>query len=69
MDKTGPEWLSDIGNDPTIDELLDRDPHARPYTRQQLLQVVEASRRERSLFNIKNEKREAKKDGVEEIPA
>lgn len=64
---TGPELIDKIGEFPTVDILLDRDPHAEPYTINALVQLVEAFRRDRARFNIKDEKKAAKKDGIEEV--
>lgn len=64
-EKTGAELLALIAQHPTLDELLDRDPLAVPYTREELTRIVEIERADRALFNIREQKARDKKDGVE----
>lgn len=62
---TGKEWVEIIGKHPTLDELLNRSPYAKPYTDAELLRIVEIERAERALFNIKEEKVRMKREGIE----
>lgn len=64
---TGPQLVEEIGKQPTLDTLLDRDPHAKPYTDIEALAIIEAARRDRALFTIKEEKAKAKREGIEEV--
>lgn len=53
---------------PSLDVVLDRDPHARPYTDQELEHLVQGERGRRALYQAKTEKAAAKRQGVEEQP-
>lgn len=67
-EKTGPELIDIMVEHPTIDVLLDRSPYAKPYTDAELMQVIEAERRDRARFDIKSKKRQDKKDGIVDEP-
>lgn len=59
--KTGPELIEEISKYPTLEQFLDRDPHAIPYTDVELMQLVKTERLERSLANIKNDDKKSKR--------
>lgn len=61
---TGPELIKYIAQFPTIDHYLDRDPFAKPLTDAELILLTRTQRAERSLFNVKEQKRKDKKAGV-----
>lgn len=63
-EKTGKEWMDVITQHPTLDTLLDRDPHAVPYTDEELLRFIEIMRAQRALFTIKEQDARDKKAGV-----
>lgn len=64
--KTGPELLVEISQFPTLEILLDRDPHAKPYNDEELVQLVKRERLERAMASVKDDekrnKRKAKDD-------
>lgn len=65
--KTGPELIDEIIADPnSLDVLLDRDPHARPYTDEELDRLIAVERARRTQLEIKEEKRKMKKQGIED---
>lgn len=47
----------------SLDRFLDRDPHSRPLSRAELLEVIRIARAKRTSFEIKQEKRQVKKQG------
>lgn len=61
--KTGPELVEEIAADPTIDEMLRRDP--RQVGEDDLLKLVEAHRLKRAQFIKDSDKRRAKRQGQE----
>lgn len=63
---TGPELIDMIITFPSLDVVLDRDPHARPYTDQELEHLVQGERGRRALYQAKTEKAAAKRQGVED---
>ncbi len=63
----GPQLLQQIGEQPTLDPLLDRSPFSKPYSDQELQRIVTLHRKERAMWNVKQEKKAAKKQGVEEV--
>lgn len=65
--KTGPELLSEVAEEVTLDRFLDRDPYAVPYTDQELINRVKVLRNERVQFQLKSDARRAKRQGVEEV--
>lgn len=62
--KTGPELMDEVAADPTIDEMLRRDP--REVKDADLERLIEAQRAKRAQFISASEKRRAKKAGVED---
>lgn len=62
---TGPEQLAEIAQHVTLDALLDRDPHAVPYTDEEWLSIITQQRNARAHFNIKEERQYSRKQGVE----
>lgn len=64
-DKVHP-MVVEIGEEPTLNRLLDRDPHACPYSEEELRQIVAVDRRDRARWNVKMETKAMKKAGVEE---
>lgn len=54
--KTGPELLEEIGENPTLDQFLDRDPHSQPYTDEELLRQIEVERHNRLSYSIREDK-------------
>lgn len=68
VEKTGKEWMDVITQHPTLDTLLDRDPHAVPYTDEELLRFIEIMRAQRALFNIKEQEARDKKAGIVKDP-
>lgn len=59
--KTGPQLLEEIAKFPTLELMLDRSPHTTPYSPEELLQIVERERLERTMFNIKTQERKDKR--------
>lgn len=68
MTKTGPELMVELSAFPTLDLLLDRDPHAKPMSDAELELMVKRERAERAFQTFKQEAKKAKKQGVEELP-
>lgn len=64
---TGPELMDQIGSSPTLDELLDRSPFAKPYSDDELTLILTIQRKDRAMWNVKQEKKAAKKQGIEEV--
>jgi len=62
---TGVQMMDQIAEHPSIDELLRRNPHAKPLSDADVLAMIEHRRRQRALFNMKDERRRAKKEGIE----
>lgn len=59
---TGQERLAAIIADEsnyTLDEVMRRDPHARPFTDEELMHFVKNERSARSAIEIKKEKKDA----------
>lgn len=51
--KTGPEIVDEMQKDPTLDkflDFLDRNPHSKPYTDEELREWVEVQRQKRALY-------------------
>lgn len=65
----GMELLDHIAEYLTLDALLDRNPHAIPYTEEELLRIVQLQRADRATFNIKQEAAKNKKAGIEDSDA
>lgn len=65
-DKTGPELVEEIARHPTLDEFLDRDPFAVPYTDDELVKRVKIERAERAALSLKSDSRRAKRQGIED---
>lgn len=63
-EKTALEVMDEAVKSPTLDELLDRLPSTMKWP-EDYEQLVRTSRADRALFNIKQEKKSAKKQGVE----
>lgn len=64
---TGEEMMDRILADPnSLDRFLDRDPHALPLTDLEILDLIRIERAKRVQWNIKQEKRAMKKQGIEE---
>lgn len=59
--KTGQELLDAI-QDVTLDEVMRRDPHAKPLSDEELQRLVLHLRAERAQITLKKEKRREKKD-------
>lgn len=66
VDKTGPEIMDEIIQEPTIDRFLDRSPYAEPLTDAELAELVAAMRRDRVTWNMKEDKKAAKKEGIDD---
>lgn len=65
--RTGVELMNDmVTAKGSLDRFLDRDPHAQPLLDQELMDLVTVERKLRASWNVKLEKRQAKKQGVEE---
>lgn len=67
-ERDGPSIIDQIVQSPDLplDVFLDRDPHSKPYTDDELRQLVVSERANRARINLKQEKARAKKQGVEE---
>lgn len=63
----GPELLEQIILHPTLDTFMDRDPHTRPHTDEELRQLVEVMRKERAAFLVSEQKKKEKKQGIETV--
>jgi hypothetical protein len=64
--RTGPELIDQIIEFPTLDVILDRDPHARPYTDQELEHLVQSERSRRAIYQTKLDKAASKRQGLTE---
>lgn len=64
--KGAPELVAEIAQHPTIDRFLDRDPNAQPFSREELLELVNQERADRARFILAAEAKRAKKQGVVE---
>lgn len=64
---TGPELVDAIAHHCSLDLLLDRDPHAEPYTDDEWLALITLEREARKLFHVKEEKKRMKKQGIEDV--
>lgn len=64
--KTGPELIDEITQEPTLDRVMDRSPFAHPLEDTEFLELIEFERHERAQFDLKDEKRKMKKEGIEE---
>lgn len=62
-EKTGPELVEEIGADPTIDLMMRRDP--KTLSDSDLRALVEALRQKRAMFIKEDERKRAKKAGVD----
>lgn len=63
--KTGPELMDEVVLHTTLDALLDRSPYAIPYTDEEWLQIKVLQRAQRAHFNIKEERKYDKKQGID----
>lgn len=64
---TGPEMIDEIIADVnSLDRFLDRDPHAVPLSDAEVLELMHVERAKRTTWNMKQEKRQMKKQGIEE---
>lgn len=63
---TGPELIDEIGKEPTLDRMMQRDLRSKPATDEELLRLVNSLRRDRATMVLKDEKKSAKKQGVED---
>ena len=66
FDRRGTQLLEEIAQEPTLDRLLDRNCHIEPYTDDELMQIIQQERADRARWELKNEKRAMKKQGIEE---
>jgi len=63
--RTGQELIQDVVDNSdtvTLDELLDRDPHAKPISDDELMAHIRSMRLERAGIEAKQEKRKERKD-------
>lgn len=54
-DKTGPEIIDKISEYPTLDKFLDRDPHSKPLSDTELMELITNERNWRARINVKQE--------------
>lgn len=64
--KTGLELIAEIGQYPTLNTILDRNPVGNSPTFEEYVQQIKRERAERVLFVIKEQAKKAKKSGQEE---
>lgn len=64
--KTGPELIEEIGQYPTLDTILDRNPVGDPPSFEEYVLQIKRERADRALFVIKEQAAKAKKAGQEE---
>ena len=58
---TGPELIDQISQHPTLDEALDRDPHAKPLSDEELKVLLGNLRLERAGIEDRSEMRRQKR--------
>lgn len=66
--KSAPEHIAEIIVHPTLDEVLQRDPHAKPFTDAELFRFIMSQRADRARFITVGEAKRAKRQGVVEEP-
>lgn len=59
---TGQELIDKIGEYPTLDTFLDRDPHAEPLSATELADLVGTLRGQRAAFIAAQEKKASKEE-------
>lgn len=64
--QTGPELIDEIGREPTLDRLMQRDLRSKPAKDEELTTLVNSLRRDRATMILKDEKKSAKKQGVDD---
>lgn len=63
---TGPELIAQISEHPTLDEILDRDPHASPLSDEELRAFVVSMRQDRARIEARSEEaRQKRKENKE----
>lgn len=63
---TGPELIDEIGKEPTLDRVMQRDNRSKPATDEELMGLILRLRADRAQFVLKDEKKAAKRQGIEE---
>lgn len=63
---TGPDMMNEIIREPTLDRFLDRSPLADPLSDMELMDLISLMRMARANFEMKEAKKQAKKEGIED---
>jgi hypothetical protein len=64
--KTGKDLIALISEHPTLDEVLDRDPHSTPLSDDELERLIVALRQDRAAAEVKTEERRQTRKGKSE---